>query len=259
IYPQRFSVQIFLARRLPDSGYVVGRNYRSASKTDLPLCCIKQIAAKRVVRETVRGNEIDQRRCDVQMRSSERRQRPLFLREERLAVKHQRHRFRFVKRRHRFDAAARVVIAGHGEARTGKSTRGFGHEIRDTFVRIPKMAEDSQRALGQAAAQRVGLQWRSVPPFGFEVNTEWRMVGRGHYEIERGLIRGVIENELKQHLVVYAPFIAREPRAHFVATVNFLEAVLTAKISQALPAQVTAIKKSWLVAESLENSSNVSR
>ena len=85
------------------------------------------------------------------------------------------------------------------------------------------------------------------------------MIGRGHYEIERWLIGGVIEDELKQHLVVHAPFVARELRAHLVATVNFLEAMLTAKISQALPAQVTAIKKSWLVAESPENSSNVRR
>src|SRR4051812_27748426 len=98
-----------------------------------------------------------------------------------------------------------------------------------------------------------------VETFLIKIDTVWRMVRRGHDQVERRLHSGVLEHELEKMFVIHAPFFLARVRNHLIAAVNFVEALFAAELANSLPTQIATVKKSPLVAELFENGCRLGR
>src|SRR4030095_16224681 len=123
---------------------------------------------------------------------------------------------------------------GNREDRAFEFVFSLCDEVADTFVRIPKVAKNSNLFLRESRAQRIRFHPARIESLFLKIDTIGRMVGRGHDQIECWLSAGVLEHEVEEMLVVDAPFFVAS--THFVTAVNFFESLFAAEFSDALPA-----------------------
>ena len=72
-------------------------------------------------------------------------------------------------------------------------------------------------------------------------------------------LSGALEDKVEEVLVINAPFFHPRMRDHLIAAVNFVETLLAAEFTDALPAHVSAVEESRLVAQLFENRRGRSR
>src|SRR6266568_14265 len=145
------------------------------------------------------------------------------------------------------------MVARDREDRPFQFAFTLGHEVPDAFVGVPEMPQNTQLMLGETGAHRIGLHHIGIETLLLNVDAVRWMIGSAHDQVEGGLRARVLEHKAKKVFVIHAPLVATEGLSHLVAAVNFFKALFAAKLTDPLPAQKTAIKKSWAITQLFEN------
>src|SRR5438132_256176 len=125
------------------------------------------------------------------------------------------------------------MVAGDREDRPFQFAFTFGNEVRDAFVGVPKVSQNTELMWGETGAHRVGLQDVRVETLLLDVDAKRRMIGGAHDQVEGRLRPGVLKHKAKEVFVVYTPLVARGQSSHPVAAVNFFKPLFAAKFADA--------------------------